>query len=317
MSKRFAKSVFTQLELALDRFSAHRLTDWAAALTYYSVLSIFPGILVIVSLLAVIGHGTQDALLESLSELPQGPSRDIMFSAIKHIQDASGAATTALISGALIAIYSASSYVGAFIRAAGVILGVKETRRFYVTIPLRYALTFLLMVLVVVTAIAIVLTGPIADEVARLAGLDPGTIAWSAIRWPLVLVLFYVGLGVLYSLGPDFDQEHRKFATPGTLLALALWLIASGLFSFYVNNFGSFNRVFGSLAGLAVFLIWLYISNLAVLLGLEFDYELRRFRQANGHGAFSRERFRRDSSEVASADAPAEQQDQEAAEPTS
>lgn len=293
--KRRAKAVYEQLDIAISRFGDHRLTDWAAALTYYSVLSIFPGLLALVSILGLIGTGATDAIIETLTELPSGPARDIVLSATKNVQDSGGAATTALIVGTLIAIYSASSYVGAFIRAAGVILGVEETRRFFITIPLRFALTLLLMVFAIVTAVAIVLTGPIADEFRRVTGLDAELLGgWGFIKWPIVLLLFLSALGILYSLGPNFEKTRFRFATKGSVLALVVWLIASALFSFWVGNFGNFNKVFGSLTSVVVFLVWLYLSNVAVLLGLEFDNELARFKKSNGYGAFSRERFRRE-----------------------
>jgi membrane protein len=288
--KRRAKAVYEQLDIAFSRIGDHRLTDWAAALTYYSVLSIFPGLLALVSILGLLGHGTTDAIIETVSDLPEGPARDIVLSAVRNIQDAGGAATTALIAGSLVAIYSASSYVGAFIRAAGVILGVEETRRFFITIPLRFGLTLLLMVFAMATAVAIVLTGPVAEQFTHLTGVEAA--GWGFIKWPIVLLLFLAALGILYSLGPDFEQKKFRFATSGAALALVLWLIASALFSFYVGSFGNYNKVFGSLASVAVFLIWLYLSNIAVLLGLEFDNELARYKKAHGYGAFSRQRFR-------------------------
>ncbi|MBJ7354019.1 MAG: YihY/virulence factor BrkB family protein [Thermoleophilaceae bacterium] len=288
-----AKAVYEQLDIAFSRIGDHRLTDWAAALTYYSVLSIFPGLLALISLLGLIGHGTTDAIIETVNELPTGPARDIMLSALKNIQDAGGAATTALILGSLVAIYSASSYVGAFIRAAGVILGVEETRRFFVTIPLRFGLTILLMIFAMITAFAIVMTGPIAEQFTKVTGISADVLGgWGFIKWPIVLALFLIALGILYSLGPNFEKTRFRFATSGSVLALVLWLIASALFSFYVGNFGNFNKVFGSLASVAVFLIWLYLSNIAVLLGLEFDNELGRYKKKHGYGAFSRQRFR-------------------------
>jgi membrane protein len=293
--KRRAKAVYEQLDIAISRFGDHRLTDWAAALTYYSVLSIFPGLLALVSILGLIGTGPTDAIIETLTELPSGPARDIVLSATKNVQDSGGAATTALIIGSMIAIYSASSYVGAFIRAAGVILGVEETRRFFITIPLRFALTLLLMLFAIVTAFAIVLTGPIAEEFTRVTGISADILGgWGFIKWPIVLLLFLSALGILYSLGPNFEQRRFRFATNGGVLALVLWLIASGLFSFWVGNFGNFNKVFGSLTSVVVFLVWLYLSNVAVLLGLEFDNELKRYKKSHGYGAFSRERFRRE-----------------------
>jgi membrane protein len=296
MWKRRVKAVYEQLDIVFSRFGEHRLTDWAAALTYYSVLSIFPGLLALVSLLVLVGHGTADALIETLTELPAGPARDILLGAIEHVRNATSAATTALIVGLGVALYSASSYVGAFIRAAGVILEVEETRRFYVTIPLRLGLTLLLMLFAVATAFAIVMTGPIAEQFTRVTGLTADAIGgWGVIKWPILLLLFVTALGLLYSLGPDFERKRFRFATAGSLLALTLWLLASVCFSLYVENFSHYNKVYGSLAGVAIFLIWLYLSNVAVLLGLELDHELKRFRRTNGYGAFSRQRFQRES----------------------
>ncbi|MFT4049539.1 MAG: YihY/virulence factor BrkB family protein [Solirubrobacterales bacterium] len=293
MLKAWAKAVYEQLDIVFSRFGDHRLTDWAAALTYYSVLSIFPGLLALVSILGFVGHGTQEAIIDTIGDLPDGPARDLLMGAFKNLQGETSAATTALIIGASVALYSASKYIGAFIRAAGVILHVEETRRFFVTIPLRVALTALLMVLAVMTAAAIVLTGPIMAQFTHLTGFDGSSIGgWGVIKWPIILLLFLSALGVLYSLGPNFEQRRFRFATPGSLLAFVLWLLASILFSLYVANFSHYNKVFGSLAGVAIFLIWLYWSNIAVLLGLEFDNELRRYRKAHGHGAFSRQRFR-------------------------
>lgn len=298
MLKARAKAVYEQLDVVFSRFGEHRLTDWAAALTYYSVLSIFPGLLALVSILGFVGHGTAQAIIDTLGDLPDGPARDIVLGAVKNLQGETGAATTALVIGLVVALYSASSYIGAFIRAAGVILDVGETRRFFVTIPLRFGLTLILMVLGVMTAAAIVLTGPIMAQFTQLTGFDGSSIGgWGVIKWPIVLLLFLAALGVLYSLGPDYDEKRFRFATAGSILAFVLWLLASVLFSLYVAGFSHYNKVFGSLAGVAIFLIWLYWSNIAVLLGLEFDHELRRYERAHGYKAFSRERFRRERQE--------------------
>lgn len=298
MLKKYAKAVYQQLEIVDGRFGEHKLTDWAAALTYYSVLSIFPALLVLVSVLGFLGHGTQEAILDTINDLPAGPAKDILLSAFKNLQGATGAATTALLVGVLVAIYSASAYVGAFIRASGIIREIKETRRFYVTIPLRIGLLLILMILAVLTASAIVLTGPIMQQFEQLTGFDGSSIGgWGVVKWPIVTLLFLAALGVLYSFGPDYEKKRFRFATAGTVLAFVLWVVASALFSLYVGNFGHYNKVFGSLAGVAVFLIWLYISNLAVLLGLEFDHELSRYKRVHGYGAFSRRRFQSEESE--------------------
>jgi membrane protein len=293
MLKRRAKAVYEQLDIVFSRFGDHHLTDWAAALTYYAVLSIFPGLLALVSILGLVGHGTAEAIVETIKDLPDGPARDIVLGAMNNLKGETSAATTALIIGVAVATYSASGYIGAFIRSAGLILEVEETRRFYVTIPLRFVLTLLLMLFAVLAAVAIVLTGPIAEQFTMLTGLHADSLGgWGFIKWPIVLFLFYAALGMLYSLGPNFEVGRPRFATAGSTLALVLWLIASLLFSLYVANFGHYNKVFGSLAGAAIFLIWLYWSNVSVLLGLELDHELKRYRRVHGFGAFSKQRFR-------------------------
>jgi membrane protein len=295
MVKRRIKAVYQQLEIVSNRFGEHHLTDWAAALTYFAVFSIFPGLLALVSLLGIVGHGTSQAVIDTLAELPDGPAREILLSAAGHVQGETSAATTALLVGLGVATYAASRYIGAFIRAAGLILHVEETRRFFVTIPLRLALTVLLMLLTALTAVAIVLTGPIATEFTRLTGFEASALGgWGFIKWPLVLLLFYFSLGVLYSLGPDFENKRLRVATAGSTLALVLWLVASVLFSLFVANFAHYNKVFGSLAGAAIFLVWIYWSNVSVLLGLELDHELQRFKRKYGYGAFSRQRFQRE-----------------------
>lgn len=298
MIKRWAKAVYQQLDLVMARFDRHKLTDWAAALTYYSVLSIFPGLLALIAVLGLVGHGTSDAITDMLLDLPEGAGQDLLLGAVKHLEGQTGAATTALIFGLCFSIYSASRYTGAFIRAAGIILEVKETRHFLLTIPLRIGLTMILMVLAVLTAVAIVLTGPIMSQFTEMTGFDGSLIGgWGVIKWPLLLLLFLSALGVLYSLGPDFEDKRFRFATTGSVVAFLLWLVGSLLFSFFVANFGDYNKVYGSLAGVVIFLIWLYWSNIAVLLGLELDFELARFRHKYGYGAFSRQRFRREIAE--------------------
>jgi membrane protein len=243
MVKRFGKAAYEQLDIAFSRIGDHRMTDWAAALTYYSVLSIFPGLLALVSLLGLIGHGTLEAITETVTELPDGPGRDIVLSAVNNLQNAGSAATTALIAGSLIAIYSASSYVGAFIRAAGVILGVEETRRFFVTIPLRLGLTILLMISAILTAFAIVMTGPIAEQFTKVTGVTADGIGgWGVIKWPIVVALFLLALGLLYSLGPNFENKRYRYCrlgagaraladrfSPVQFLCRELWPLRQGL----------------------------------------------------------------------------------------
>lgn len=285
--------VYRQLDLAFSRFGDHKLTDWAAAMTYYSMLSIFPGLLVLVSILGLVGASATDAIIENLDGLAPNAVRDVILGAVRGLQQSGTAATVLLIAGLITALYSASSYIGAYIRAAGIVLGIPEQRRFYQTIPLRVGLTALLMVLILLTGLAIVLTGPIADEVARWLGVTRDTSGvWSLIKWPVVILLAVLALAILFNLGPDHTGKRKfRLITPGIALSVALWILLSILFSLYVGSFSRYNQVYGSLAGVVIFLIWMWLSNVAVLLGLEFDSELTRFREKHGYGAFSRQRF--------------------------
>lgn len=291
-SRSLIGAIYHQLDTAFSRFGDHKLTDWAAALTYYSMLSIFPALLVLVSVLGIIGHSATDAIIGNFDEVAPSQVRDVVLSAIRGLQDSGATAGVLLFFGTLTAIYSASSYIGAFIRASGIVLGIKEDRRFYKTIPLRIGLTVLVMLLVLTTLAVIILTGPIAREVARASGLsEHGISGWSFFKWPIVVALAVIALSILYNLGPNFNERKFQLITPGILLSVTLWLILSFTFSLYVGNFARYNKVYGSLAGVVIFLVWLYLTNVAVLLGLEFDAELKRFKLKHGYGAFSRQRF--------------------------
>jgi membrane protein len=285
--------IYQQLDVAVSRFNRHRLTDWAAALTYYSMLSIFPALLVLVSVLGLIGHSATDSIVSNVENVAPSQVRDIFISAIRGLEQSGSTAGLLLLAGVATALYSASSYIGAFIRAAGIVLEVPEDRRFYKTIPLRLGITVLLMLLILAVITLVVLTGPIATEVARVTGLsEHGISGWNSVRWPLVAVLAILVLTILYNLGPNFEHRRFQIVTPGILLAVVLWLILSLGFSLYVGNFARYNRVYGSLAGFVIFLVWLWLTNVAVLLGLEFDAELRRFKAKYGYSAFSRKRLK-------------------------
>ncbi|MFY9488373.1 MAG: YihY/virulence factor BrkB family protein [Solirubrobacterales bacterium] len=272
------------LDATQSRFADHRTTDWAGALTYYSMLSIFPGMLVLISLLGLVGESITDDLVDNFQELAPGPVRDIFISAIRGIQGSQSSATVLLIGSALIALYSASAYIGAFIRASNVIWGVREQRRFYQTIPLRIGITVLLLVLLAGVGIAVVLSGPLTDEIGRVIGFDfNGTLAWGLLRWPVLIALAAVVLAILYNLSPDMDDQRFKAISPGSLLAVFIWVVVSFGFSEYVSYIATYSRTYGSLAGIVIFLVWLWLTNVAVLFGMELDSELRRYRLAHGH----------------------------------
>lgn len=288
----FLKIVYGQLDIAFSRFGDHKLTDWAAAMTYYSMLSIFPGLLVLVSVLGLLGQSVTGAMVENFEELAPNAVRDVFLGAIRGLQQSGTTAGIVLFVSLFTAIYSASSYIGAYIRASGIVLGISDERPFYKTLPLRFALTALIMTLILLAGLLVVLTGPIAREFAHIMGIaDNGVSGWDYFKWPFVIALAVLALAILYNLGPDHAERKFRLITPGIILAISLWLLLSFAFSFYVGSFARYNKVYGSLAGVIIFLIWMWLTNIAVLLGLEFDAELRRFKRVHGYSAFSRQRL--------------------------
>ena len=258
----------------------NNLTDWAAALTYYAVLSIFPALIVLVSILGLAGDSATQSVLDNLNQLGPGPATDIVSGAIREIGSSQGTAGVALVIGLAAALWSASGYIGAFSRASNVIYEVEEGRPFWKLRPLQLAMSLFLILLVAVSAIAVVVTGPLAERVGELFGLE-GTVltVWDLAKWPVIVLIVFTMLGVLYYGAPNVRQPGFRWITPGGLLGVSLWILASAGFALYVANFGSYNKTYGSLASVIVFLVWLWISNLAVLLGAELNAELERARE--------------------------------------
>jgi membrane protein len=258
-------------------FRADNLTDWAAALTYYGVLALFPALIVLVSVLGLIGKSATQPLLDNLSEVAPGPAQDIFTSAIKNIQANQGAAGVFFVIGLLVAVWSASSYIGAFMRASNAIYGVEEDRPLWKALPVRVGLTVLLMVLTGATAIGVTISGGLAREVGDLLGVGETAVdVWNLAKWPVLLLLVSLMFAILYWAAPDVKHPGFRWITPGSLLAVLGWVAASLGFTFYVANFGSYNKTYGALAGPIIFLVWLWISNVMILLGAELNSELER-----------------------------------------
>jgi membrane protein len=178
------------------------------------------------------------------------------------------------------ALWSASGYIGAFSRASNIIYEIEEGRPFWKLRPLQLAMSLFLILLVAVSAIAVVVTGPLAEQVGELFGLGGTAVTvWDLAKWPVIVLIVITMLGVLYYGAPNVRQPGFRWITPGGLLGVSLWILASAAFALYVANFGSYNKTYGSLAGVIVFLVWLWISNLAVLLGAELNAELERARE--------------------------------------
>ncbi|HET7246348.1 MAG TPA: YihY/virulence factor BrkB family protein [Streptosporangiaceae bacterium] len=262
----------------MAEFKNDFLQDRAAALTYYGVQAIFPGILVLVSLLGLVGQSATQSLITNLTNAAPGTVRTILVNAVRRLEHGHSAAGVLAIVGLVLALWSTSSYVAAFMRAANAIYDVPEGRPAWKTLPLRVGVTLLLMVLLVASAVIVVLTGGLARHVGQVLGIGSAAVTtWSIAKWPVLLILVCLMVGVLYWASPNARQGFRSIV-PGAVVAVVIWLIASGLFALYVANFGHYDKVYGTIAGMIIFLIWLWISNIAILLGAEFNAELERGR---------------------------------------
>jgi membrane protein len=267
------------LKRSAKEFKEDNLTDWAAALTYYGVLAIFPALLVVVSVLGLIGESATQPLIDNLGEVAPGPAQEILTNALENLQGSQGAAGFAFVLGLVLAIWSASGYVAAFMRASNAIYDIEEGRPIWKTLPLRVGLTLALLVLVAITAMAVVLTGGIAKELGNVIGVgDTAVTVWQVAKWPVLLFIVSFMFALLYWAAPNVKQPAFRWLSPGGVLAVIGWVIASAAFALYVANFGSYNKTYGALAGPIVFLLWLWISNICILLGAELNAELERGR---------------------------------------
>src|SRR3954468_5836108 len=267
------------LKRTLKQFSDDQLTTWAAALTYFGVLSLFPMILALVSVLGVIGPSATQPLLDQLGTVAPGPARDILTNVLTSLEQNQGGSTVALIIGLVLAIWSASGYISAFMDASNNVWDVPEGRPIWKKIPVRLGVTVVLLVLLTVTGLAVVFTGPLAEKFGDIFGLGSTFVTvWGIAKWPILLVIVSFMISLLYWAGPNVQQPGFPWISPGGLLAVILWLAASALFALYVANFSSYNKTYGSLGGVIVFLVWLRITNIIVLLGAELNSEMERSR---------------------------------------
>ncbi|MCX5522371.1 YihY/virulence factor BrkB family protein [Streptomyces bobili] len=277
------RSWMAVLKGTVKEFKDDELTDRAAALTYYGVLALFPALLVLVSLLGIAGRSATDEVLENIQKFAPGPARDILTDAVTQLQGRSGIGSVMALVGIVLAVWSASGYVAAFIRSANAVYDVPEGRPVWKVLPVRVGVTVLLLVLAVLSALIVVFTGDLARRAGTALGIgDTALTVWSIAKWPVLVVLVTSMIALLYWATPNVKGRGFRWITPGSVLALLIWLIASAGFAFYVANFASYNKTYGTLAGVIVFLVWLWISNIAILLGLEFDAELARQRAVAG-----------------------------------
>jgi membrane protein len=271
------------LKRSFKEFRDDNLTDWAAALTYYGVLAIFPALIVLVSILGLVGTSATQPLIENLGTVAPGPAKEIFTNAIKNLEGSQGAAGVLFVVGLLGALWAASGYVAAFMRASNSIYDMPEGRPIWKTLPVRVGLTLVLLILLALSTIAVVLTGGLAEKVGNVIGLgDTAVTVWNIAKWPVLLLVVSFMFALLYWAAPNVKQPGFRWVSPGGILAVVGWLIASAAFAFYVSSFGSYNKTYGALGGVVVFLVWLWISNIVILLGAEFNAELERGRAIEG-----------------------------------
>jgi membrane protein len=273
------RSWFAVIKRTVLEFIDDDLNDRAAALTYYGILSIFPGLLVLVAGLGLLGSSTTDDVVNNLRELAPGPAREMVASGIENVQNSSRTASVVAIIGLAVAFWSASSYVGGFMRAANKIYDVPEGRPIWKTVPIQLAITAVTGLFLAVSALAIVFTGKLAEGAGRAIGIEQQAIrTFDIAKWPVLVVGVALLIALLYWAAPNARQGGFRWITPGSVLAVFTWVVASAGFAFYIAKFDSYNKTYGALGAVIIFLVWLWLTNVAILLGAEFDAELSRAR---------------------------------------
>jgi membrane protein len=281
------KGIFAALKRTFKQFSEDNISDWAAALTYYGVLSIFPAAVVLVSLLGLLGNDGKTTVTDAVNDLtPNAQLRSLVDTVLTQVGD-SGAAGLAAIIGLVVAFWSASGYVAAFMRASNAVYDVPEGRPVWKTLPIRVGVTAVIGLMLIVSAAIVIFTGELSQVVGERLGFGGAAVTvWNIAKWPVLVVLVSLMFALLYWASPNAKTGGFRWITPGGVFAVVCWVIASAGFAFYLGNFASYDKTYGTLAGVIAFLVWLWISNMAILLGAELDAELERGRAiAAGHPA--------------------------------
>jgi len=267
------------LKRTVREFQEDNLTDWAAALTYYGLLSLFPALIALVSLLGLFGdpQTTTKSLTEIITSIGPESAAETFEGPIDSIISNQGAAGFAFVFGLLVALWSASGYIGAFMRASNVIYETPEGRPFWKLRPLQVGVTLVMVIAVALLALGLVLTGPVVEAIADPVGLsDTAVDVWNIAKWPVMVAIFVLMVDLLYYASPNVKLRGFRWVTPGCLVAMVVWAIVSAAFAFYVANFGSYDKTYGTLAGLVALLVWFWISNLAILFGHQLNAERER-----------------------------------------
>ncbi len=276
------RSWWETLKRTVKEFRNDNLTDWAAALTYYGVLALFPALIALVSITGLVMDPKEltSALTDIVGQLGPASAVETFRGPIEQVSGNTGTGVVLLIAGVVGALYSASAYVGAFTRASNSIYETEEGRPFYKLRPLQIVITAGMILMVAICAIAVVISVPLAEQVGNVVGAgDAAVSAWDIAKWPVIVVVVSLMIAFLYYISPNIKQPGFRWISPGSSVAVVLWILTSLAFAFYVANFSSYNETYGSLAGVIAFLVWLWITNLAILFGAELDAELERERE--------------------------------------
>jgi membrane protein len=271
--------LFATLKRTLREFREDNLADWAAALTYYGLLSLFPALIAVVSVIGLVGdpQSTTAKLTEIVTEIGPGSAAETFSGPIESIASNQSAAGFAFVLGLAVALWSASGYIGAFIRASNVIYEAPEGRKFWKLRPLQLLVTLVVVLALAALALALVLTGPVVGAVAGPLGIGSTAVdVWNVAKWPVMATIFVLMIDLLYYASPNAKLRGFRWVTPGAVVALVVWALASAAFAFYVANFGSYDKTYGTLAGLVALLVWFWISNLAILFGHQLNAERER-----------------------------------------
>ncbi|AGZ38484.1 YihY/virulence factor BrkB family protein [Actinoplanes friuliensis] len=279
------KGLFGALKRTVKQFSQDNITDWAAALTYYGVLSIFPGLLVIVSLLGMLSSNGQQTVQDAVRELAPNPQlQNLVGTVLDQVKDP-GTAGLAAIIGIVAAFWSASGYTAAFMRASNAVYDVPEGRPIWKTLPIRVGVTAVVGLMLIISAAIVIFTGDLAEIVGDKIGLGSAAVlTWNIAKWPVLLMLVSLMFAILYWASPNAKTGAFRWVSPGGVFAVVLWILASAAFALYLANFANYNKTYGTVGGVIAFLVWMWITNIAILLGAELDAELQRGRAiAAGH----------------------------------
>ncbi len=264
-------------------FSATEGADRAAALTYYGIQALFPALIALISILGLVGQSATQPLIDNLGSVAPGPAKEILTNTLNNLASNQGAAGVAFVIGLLLALNSASSYISAFSRASNAIYEVEEGRPVWKLKPAQIATTLVLLLLLVLVVVGVSVSGPITKELGNLIGAgDSFATVFDLAKIPVILLVVSFMFAFLYWAAPNVKQPGFKFFSPGGVLALVVWILASLLFALYVAKLASYNSTYGPFGGIVVFLIWLWITNIAIVLGAQFNAELQRSQQIEG-----------------------------------